>query len=177
MDIISTFESKSPAITNSHGSAQSTANASRPYDDRYASAQGVPDITVSSPKAKFVQVNLDPFRPIGKLGQPPIHFAAPKDGTQISSRTVHGYDDLSPSPEEQLPQSISPEQLRITSGTTMSSSLGEHDDEDIEEGAVAAHRRLQRMKEQSYEAGGDLTSSAVKGNAAFGLLELMSGRR
>jgi hypothetical protein len=55
------------------------------------------------------------------------------------------------------------------------SSLGEHDDADIEEGAVAAHRKLQQLKDQSYR--GDPTSSAVKGNAAFGLLELMSGRR
>jgi hypothetical protein len=41
--------------------------------------------------------------------------------------------------------------------------------------AASAHQRLQRMKEESYRTG-DLTSNAVKDNAAVGLLELMTGR-
>ena len=54
--------------------------------------------------------------------------------------------------------------------------LGEHDDEDIEARTMTPHQRLQRLKEQKYVEG-DLTSSAVKGNAAKGLLELMNGKR
>lgn len=64
----------------------------------------------------------------------------------------------------------------IDAPVTHIARLGEDDDVDIEEGAAAAHIRLQRMKDQSLPAS-DLTSIAVKGNAAFGLLELMSGRR
>ncbi|OAK99585.1 hypothetical protein IQ06DRAFT_251807 [Phaeosphaeriaceae sp. SRC1lsM3a] len=58
MDIISSFE----------------ASSSPP------SPMGVPNITISSPRRDmpvFVKANLDPFRPIGKLGQPPVQFAIP----------------------------------------------------------------------------------------------------
>jgi hypothetical protein len=98
----------------------------------------VPNITISSPQPVFVKANLDPFRPIGKLGQPPIQFAIPQDSYEPPATT----------------------------------RLGEDDDMDI---AASAHQRLQRMKEESYRVG-NLTSSAVKDNAAVGLLELMSGR-
>lgn len=54
--------------------------------------------------------------------------------------------------------------------------IGEQDDEDIDAKNITPHQRLQRLKEQSYLEG-DLTSSAVKGNAAKGLLELMNARR
>jgi hypothetical protein len=104
----------------------------------------VPNITISSPQPQpvFVKANLDPFRPIGKLGQPPVQFAIPKDICDPpASRPTHLEED--------------------------------DDDADI---AGRAHQRLQRLKEQSYQAG-NLSSSAVKGNAAVGLLELMAGRR
>jgi hypothetical protein len=163
MDIISTFESSSPAITSS-----------REIVER------VPNITISSPhrEPKFVTANLDPFRPIGRLGQPPVQFAAPKDGTRINSGTIQDYN-LSSSTGAELPQSISPDQLMPPikrKASYSATTLGEEDEEDIEEGAVAAHRRLQRLKDQSYPAG-DMTSSGVQGNAAFGLLKLMSGKQ
>jgi hypothetical protein len=174
MDVIASFES-SDAL---HASSSTAMTSSR------ESIQGVPNITISSPRRepRFVKANLDPFRPIGKLGHPPIHFAAPQDGgLQTSSRTIQGfrYDLSSSPPGAALPQSISPDQLMSPAKrkADYTSELGEHDDADIEEGAVAAHRRMQRLKDQSYYSGSDMTSSVVKDNAAVGLLELMSGRR
>ncbi|KAL5116870.1 hypothetical protein ACEQ8H_005222 [Pleosporales sp. CAS-2024a] len=121
-DIISSFEANSSPSTS----------------------MDVPNITISSPPPQplFVKANLDPFRPIGKLGQPPVQFAIPKD--------IYG-----PPPSSHTQQ------------------LGEADDADI---AERAHERLQRLKEQSYQAGNAL-SSAGQGKAAVGLMELMSGRR
>jgi hypothetical protein len=49
----------------------------------------------------------------------------------------------------------------------------EHNDVQV---AESAHERLQRLKDESYRAS-SIANSAVKGNAAVGLLELMSGRR
>jgi hypothetical protein len=49
----------------------------------------------------------------------------------------------------------------------------EHHDVQV---AESAHERLQRLKDESYRAS-SIANSAVKGNAAVGLLELMSGRR
>ncbi|EAT80766.1 hypothetical protein HBH56_161440 [Parastagonospora nodorum] len=120
-DIISSFEASSPP----------------------SASMEVPNITVSSPQPQpvFVKANLDPFRPIGKLGQPPVHFAAPKD--------IYG-----PPPSR-------------------TAQLGEDGNADI---AESAHQRLQRLKDESYEAG-NLSSSVNQGNAAVGLMELMSGRR
>lgn len=54
--------------------------------------------------------------------------------------------------------------------------LGEEDEEDIEAPANAARRRLQQLKEESLQKG-DVSSSAVQGNAAEGLLELMNSGR
>jgi hypothetical protein len=103
---------------------------------------GVPNITISSPRRDmpvFVKANLDPFRPIGKLGQPPVQFAIPGS----SPPTIHD------------------------------TRLLERNDA---EAAETARERLQRLKDESFQAG-NMTTSAVKGNAAVGLLELMSGRR
>jgi hypothetical protein len=88
----------------------------------------------------FVKANLDPFRPIGKLGQPPVQFAIPGDSPP---------------------------------STTYDTRLVEHNDAET---AESARQRLQRLKDESFRAG-SMTNSAVKGNAAVGLLELMSGRR
>ncbi|KAF2029342.1 hypothetical protein EK21DRAFT_113071 [Setomelanomma holmii] len=170
MDIISTFEAGASSDAFASSSTAMTSSAES------LSASEVPNITISSPRRSepvFVKANLDPFRPIGKLGQPPVQFDIPKDGTQISTHIVESYDLSSSPPGLPLPQSISPQQLMSPIKQTR---LGEYDDADIEEGATAAHRRLQRLKDQSYYEG-DLTSSAVKGNAAVGLLELMHSRR
>ncbi|KAH8708536.1 hypothetical protein GQ44DRAFT_830720 [Phaeosphaeriaceae sp. PMI808] len=171
MDIISTFEA-GPSYNALHTSSSTAITLSA----ESLSPHKVPNITISSPRREpvFVMANLDPFRPISKLGQPPVQFQIPQDDTQISSRAIHDYTVSSSPPEPQLPQSISPNQLM--SPAKHHTQLGEADDADIEEGAHAAHMRLQRMKDQSLQ-GGDPTSFAVKGNAAFGLLELMSGRR
>jgi hypothetical protein len=104
---------------------------------------GVPNITISSPRRDmpvFVKANLDQFRPIGKLGQPPVQFAIPGDSPP---------------------------------STTYDTRLVEHNDAET---AESARQRLQRLKDESFRAG-SMTNSAVKGNAAVGLLELMSGRR
>ncbi|KAH7082200.1 hypothetical protein FB567DRAFT_100155 [Paraphoma chrysanthemicola] len=169
-DIISTFEASASSDALASSSTTMTSSAES------LSTPRVPDITISSPRREpvFVKANLDPFRPIGKLGQPPVQFGIPKDGTQVSSRMIQPYDLSSSPPGPVLPQSISPEQLM--SPVKQQLRLGEHDDADIEEGAAAAHRRLQCLKDQSYYAS-DPTSNAVKGNAAVGLLELMHSRR
>jgi hypothetical protein len=151
-DIISSFEASA-----SHSSDILTSSAES------LGSQRVPNITISSPRREpiFVKANLDPFLPIGKLAQPPVLFAIPKEGAHISSRMVE--------------HSVSPEQL-VSPVKQYRPQPEEYEIADIEEGAAAAHQRLQHLKEQSFRAA-DLTNNAVKGNAAVGLLELMSGRR
>lgn len=182
-DIISTFEATEAHSSNPLDASTSTAATSSA--ESFVS-QLVPNITISSPRREpvFVKANLDPFRPIGKLGMPPVQFAVPLDGSRISSRPVQAYDLSSPPPDAAVPQSVSPHQLTspvklrpsYTTPTAAKFRIGEHDDADIEHGADAAHRRLQQLKEQRYQQS-DLTSSAVKGSAAEGLLELMTSRR
>jgi hypothetical protein len=177
-DIISTYEATASHSSNALDASTSTALTSSAES---IGPQLVPNITISSPRREpvFVTANLDPFRPIGKLGMPPVQFALPPDGSKISSRTVHAYN-LSSSPlDTVLPQSVSPHQLTspVKQRPAMPRTrLGEHDDVDIEQGADTAHRRLQQLKEQRYRQS-DLTSSTVKGSAAEGLLELMTSRR
>jgi hypothetical protein len=177
-DIISTYEATASHSSNALNASTSTALTSSAES---IGPQLVPNITISSPRREpvFVKANLDPFRPIGKLGMPPVQFALPLDGSKISSQMVHAYD-LSASPlDTALPQSVSPHQLTSPvkqRPTILRTRLGEHDDVDIEQGADTAHRRLQQLKEQRYRQS-DLTSSTVKGSAAEGLLELMTSRR
>jgi hypothetical protein len=105
----------------------------------------VPNITISSPRRDgpvFIKANLDPFRPIGRLGQPPVLFAVPQD-------------------------------LIAQPNVSHRAQLGEHDDTDTSE---TARDRLQRLKEDRFLTE-DLSSNAVQGSAAVGLMELMSGRR
>ncbi|KAF2628110.1 hypothetical protein BU25DRAFT_410228 [Macroventuria anomochaeta] len=121
-----------------------------------APAQRVPNITISSPSRNpvFVKANLDPFRPIGALGQPPVSFVPPQQGSGVESRVVEGYEVGSSPPV----QSVSPAAL-------MSPIRGEE----------SKHERLQQLKEQQWRESGSVQGNA--GNAAKGLLELMSGRR
>jgi hypothetical protein len=90
----------------------------------------------------FVKANLDPFQPIGRLGEPPVLFAVPRD-------------------------------LIAPPGVSHRSQFEEHGEGDSSE---KVHQRMQRLKEDSFRTG-DLCSTAVQGNAAVGLMELMSGRR
>ncbi|KAF3006595.1 hypothetical protein E8E13_007128 [Curvularia kusanoi] len=121
-----------------------------------AAVQRVPDITISSPSRHpvFVRANLDPFRPIGALGQPPVSFAPPTENSAVEHRVIEGYEVGSSPPV----QSVSPAAL-------MSPTRGEE----------SKHERLQRLKEQQWRENSGATGNA--GNAAKGLMELMSGRR
>lgn len=175
-DIISTYEAGASFSSDALDASRSTGfttSAELLGDYR------VPDITISAPRHEqgptFVKANLDPFRPIGKLGSAPIQFLPPQEGASISSRTIHGYDLSSSPPGADLPKSVSPAQLMspVRQSAKYRISMGEHDNADID---LTTHERLQRLKEQSYRDG-EITSSAVKGNAAEGLLELMHARR
>ncbi|KAH7382218.1 hypothetical protein BKA66DRAFT_418490 [Pyrenochaeta sp. MPI-SDFR-AT-0127] len=184
-DIISRYEASTSRSSDAlHASSSIAMTTSADSLGSYR----VPNITVSSPRREqgpiFVKANLDPFRPIGKLGPAPVQFQIPKDDLSASSHMMDSYDPSSSPPHVELPQSVSPGQLmspvrpRVSYGTpTMNRiRIGEQDDEDIDAKNITPHQRLQRLKEQSYLEG-DLTSSAVKGNAAKGLLELMNARR
>jgi hypothetical protein len=153
-DVLSDWElSSSPDALRTSG--YNTMPVTRSADYLATPEAGVPNITVSSPSRHpvFVKANLDPFRPIGALGPAPVHFAPPQHSTGAESRVVEGYEVGSSPPVE----SVSPTELE-------SPSRGREGE--------TKHERLQRLKEQSWRE-----SSAVQGNAAKGLLELMSGRR
>lgn len=184
-DIISTYEITSSDSSDAYNTSRTAAIGS--FDDAAATPR-VPNITISSPKRVqgpvFVKANLDPFRAIGKLGAAPVQFLPPKEGTSISSRMLHSYDLSSSPPTADLPQSVSPDQLmspirqaaNYRTPTMSRIRMGHGDEDDIEDAQVTPHQRLQRLKQQHYLES-DLTSSAVKGNAAKGLLELMNAGR
>ncbi|KAI8936608.1 hypothetical protein NX059_007007 [Plenodomus lindquistii] len=176
-DIISTYEAKVSYAPNTSSSTTITTS------DESTNPHHVPNITISSPhhdQAVFIKANLDPFRPIGKLGAAPVMFLPPSDGLGASSRPVESWDPSSSPPGVvELPKSVSPEQLMSPVRQKLSHvpHMGEYDDIDIDATReVSAHQRLQRLKEQQYLES-DVTSSAVKGNAAKGLLELMHATR
>ncbi|KAJ4360721.1 uncharacterized protein N0V89_001288 [Didymosphaeria variabile] len=168
-DIISTWES-----SFYHATDASTSMAITSFDGSKDVHQ-VPDITISSARRDhqpvFVKANLDPFRPIGNLKLTPAPVLLP---TATSSRILHDYD-MPSSP----PQVISPEQLRspvkqrLDYATPVNQSpRSERAEDDVGDGsAQSGLRKLQRFQE------GELTSSAVKGNAAKGLMQLMAGKR
>lgn len=145
-------------LSSSPDALRSSINAYTTSAEHLAlpAAQRVPDITISSPSRNpvFVKANLDPFRPIGALGQPPVSFAPPTQSYGIESRAVEGYEVGSSPPV----QSVSPAAL-------MSPIRGEE----------SKHDRLQRLKEQQWKETNSVQGNA--GNAAKGLLELMSGKR
>ncbi|KAG9203206.1 hypothetical protein G6514_003124 [Epicoccum nigrum] len=152
-EVLSDYElSSSPDVLRTSNDAYTTsAEHLAP-----AATQRVPDITISSPSRHpvFVRANLDPFRPIGALGQPPVSFAPPTQNNAIDQRVVEGYDVRSSPPV----QSVSPAML-------MSPARGEE----------SKHERLQRLKEQQWRESSSATGTA--GSAAKGLMELMSGKR
>lgn len=153
-EVLSDYElSSSPDALRTSASAGYTTSASA---EMQPAAQRVPNITISSPSRApvFVRANLDPFVPIGALGQPPVSFAPPATHTGTSSRVLEGYEVGSSPPG----QSVSPAAL------VSSARDGE-----------SKHERLARLKEQAYKENRSVQGNA--GNAAKGLLELMSGRR
>jgi len=153
-EVLSDYElSSSPDALRTSASAGYTTSTSA---EMLSVAQRVPNITISSPSRApvFVRANLDPFVPIGALGQPPVSFAPPSTNTGTTSRIVEGYEVGSSPPV----QSVSPAAL------VSPAREGE-----------SKHERLARLKEQAYKENSSVQGNA--GNAAKGLLELMSGRR
>lgn len=188
-EIISNYEAHLSHATDAYNASRYSAMNNNTSADSLSTPR-VPNITVSSPRrdqqgATFVQANLDPFRAIGKLGAAPVLFAPPQENTSVSSHMLHNkYHHLSSSPPEAttLPQSVSPNQLMSPAQTPLNSyaggriRMGEHHVGHVESGPVTAHQRFQRLKEQQYRES-ELSSNAVKGNAAAGLLELMNRER
>lgn len=155
-EVLSDYElSSSPDALRTSGSSTHTIAATTSAEYLSTPAQRVPNITISSPSRHpvFVKANLDPFRPIGTLGAAPVHFAPPTHSTGVESRTVDGYEVRSSPPV----QSVSP--------AALTSPL---------RGEESKHERLQRLKEQQWR---ESSGQGNAGNAAKGLLELMSGRR
>lgn len=167
-DIISKWE-----ITTSNRSMDTSSSVALTSSVHSTTSQTIPSIKVSRPN--FISANLDPGRPIGRLGTGPILLP-----TAISSRMI--YDSRLPSSP---PMSVAPEQLMspvraMSNFRTPVPQKIRDVDEDYEgeemdlEGTAAEH--LHRIREHMFEEG-DLTSSAVKGHAAKGLMELMTSRR
>jgi len=160
-EVISTWETSSSYST--------VASTSMPITSSVESttSHGVPDITLSpvhrDAQPIFVKANLDPFRPIGKLTPAPVLLP-----TAVSSRMNYDYH-LPSSP----PQAISPEQLMspVRQKANYRTPVPKRIRTDEEPGEDTVPNRLQSRFQE-----GDLTSSAVKGNAANGLLQLSHGR-
>ncbi|KAL1600485.1 hypothetical protein SLS60_006871 [Paraconiothyrium brasiliense] len=168
-DIISTWESSFYKATDASTSMGITSI------DGSKDVYQVPDITTSSarrdPQPVFIKANLDPFRPIGNLKLTPAPVLLP---TATSSRILHDYDMPSSPPQVVSPEQLrSPVKQRLDYATPVNQSPGsERAEDDIQDGsAQSGLRKLQRFQE------GELTSSAVKGNAAKGLMQLMAGKR
>jgi len=171
-DIISAFEARVSYSSGTPTHGARTA-ARTPYTDSHR----VPNITISSPRRDpdvvLVKANLDPFRPIGKLGPAPVLFPPPSDNLGASSYPATGYDPLS-SPPGVSPQPLaSPDRQRTHHHP---SHVGAHDDTDMNSRMASAHLTLDTMN-QPPNLERDITASAVKDNAAEGLIELMSSTR
>ncbi|RMZ66540.1 guanyl-nucleotide exchange factor [Pyrenophora seminiperda CCB06] len=160
-DIIRTYEA---STSHSHSYSLDALNASRSAaiasSRESLDAYQVPNITVSSPRREqapvFVQANLDPFRPISKLGAAPIQFAMPEESFQTSSHMLQGYEPSSSPPP----------------AASLASMSGYKTRNEVKE--ETAHKRLQRLKQQQFMDGS--ISSGLQDNAAKGLIQLMQGR-
>ncbi|PZD23592.1 hypothetical protein A1F96_10111 [Pyrenophora tritici-repentis] len=190
-DIIGTYEARTCQASEPHGYSYSldALNASIPTtitpSRESLDAYRVPNITVSSPRREqapsFVQANLDPFRPVGKLGPAPVQFAMPKDNFQTSSRTIQGYEPSSSPPGVSLPNHDTHQQYTSPDYQTsryqapaasVVSTTGYGPRKEARQDT--AHQRLQRLKEQQYM---DSSIGGLQDNAAKGLIQLMQGGR
>lgn len=171
VDIIAPYEAS--ALYSSD-----TSRSTLTYSGETLGASRVPNITISSPQRDpgpvFVKANLDPFRPISKLGPAPVTFALPQ-GTMSSSRTLQQYDITSSPPAVELPKSVTPEQLtspahRRDHYQMVAEARMQRSEYDA---AESARERLQRLKQQQYAEGG----VGVQDDAAEGLLQLMQHSR
>lgn len=168
-DIISSWE------TSYYDPTDASTPMVMPSFDGSRDAYQVPDITISSakrdPQPVFIKANLDPFRPIGNWKLTPAPILLP---TATSSRILHDYDMPSSPPHVVSPEQLrSPVKQRLDYATPVNQSpKSDRAEQDFSDGsAQSGLRKLQRFQE------GDLSSSAVKGNAAKGLMQLMAGKR
>jgi hypothetical protein len=177
-EIIGAYEAGASYSSDALNASRSTAMTSSGYS---LGSHRVPNITISSPRRDqpvFVKANLDPFRPIGKLGAAPVQFAIPTSNMAPSSRMIHGYDISSSPPRVELPRSVAPDQLmspvrqrpNYQTSTQSRDHIGEHDAEDINTRNELERQRSQWLNQQKYFEGG------VKANAADSLLQLMQSR-
>ncbi|PSN68047.1 hypothetical protein BS50DRAFT_573024 [Corynespora cassiicola Philippines] len=157
-----------------------------------------------SPKPAFVKANLDPFRPIGKLEHVPVLLPTAVSSRTIQDYHIPSSPPQTDNEPLASPLGLDEDNLRTpTAKRTRRDSESDHkdaaespanndnnssnnnnnDDDDDDDHSNAEDRdesvqeRLQRLREKRLNNEGELTSSAVKGHAAKGLLELMSGRR
>lgn len=179
VDIIAPFEASAMYSSNTLSVSRSTAMAS-------SGDSHVPNITVSSPRREqgpvFVQANLDPFRPISKLGPAPVQFAPPQGG-MASSRTIE-YEITSSPPGADLPKSITPEELTSpiqqrnlyqADSKPRTQNGGQGTESNVRE--ESARERLQRLRQQQYLDESTSDNIGVQGDAAEGLLQLMQNSR
>ncbi|KAH9861220.1 hypothetical protein IAQ61_010957 [Plenodomus lingam] len=155
-DIISTYEATVSYTSNASGKKT-------PIESLH-SQKHVPNITISSSHHNetpiFIKANLDPFRPIGKLGAAPVLFMPPSSHNLTTiSREPTSYDPPCPHPcaPANLTQSVSPQQLMSPlrqkqhshSQYAQASRVGEYDDGDLNaaQAHVSTHRRLQGPRE------------------------------
>ncbi|EMD90192.1 hypothetical protein COCHEDRAFT_1178650 [Bipolaris maydis C5] len=179
VDIIAPYEASALYSSNTINASRSTATT---YSSESQGTCRVPNITISSPQRDqgpvFVKANLDPFRPISKLGPAPVQFALPAGGMN-SSRTLQQYDITSSPPAVELPKSATPEQLvspaRNGDHYQMNAGSGMRNDE--YRAGESARERLQRLKQQQYVGDSLSNSIGVQGDAAEGLLQLMQHSR
>lgn len=183
-DIIGPYEARASYSSDALNASMSTAMTS---SGESLGAYRVPNITISSPRRDqgpvFVRANLDPFRPISKLGPAPVQFAVPQGNMPASSRMVPGYAFSSSPPEPQLPKSIAPDQLSspmrprnyYQPPSKSTTRMGEHDAEHINVREENPHSRFQRLKQQHYSLAS--SGGGVKSDAAEGLLQLMQDTR
>ncbi|KNG51045.1 hypothetical protein DDE82_007676 [Stemphylium lycopersici] len=185
-DIIAPYEASSLYSSDALHASRSTAMTS---SGESLSTHRVPNITISSPAREqapvFVKANLDPFRPISKLGPAPVQFAMPQGNMPTSSRTVQQYHISSSPPGVDLPNSVTPDQLMSSDRQRnhyqmphdSSIQPGQYRTDEADMRGESARERLQRLKQQQYI--GDIASNSigVKGDAAEGLLQLMQTSR
>jgi hypothetical protein len=184
VDIIGPYEARASYSSDGLNASRSTAITS---SGESLGTYHVPNITVSSPRRDqgpvFVQANLDPFRPISKLGPAPVQFAIPQGNMSASSRMVSGYVLSSSPPGPQLPSSVAPDQLsspirprnHYQPPSESRTRMGEYDADRINVREEDPHYRLQKLKQQQYSLARSV--GGVKGDAAEGLLQLMQDSR
>jgi hypothetical protein len=167
-DIISTWET----TTSSKSSMDTSSSLALTTSTDSTTSQAISAVkSVSKDAFRSYSANLDPGRPVGRLqlagdGLAPV---LPQAKVGISSHML--YDPSSP------PTSISPEQLmspvRAVSNykTPVPQVIRTIDGDYVDEGEATEVERLHGFEE------GELTSAAVKGDAARGLLGLMTAKR